>query len=299
MAHKTAKKLLIALDGSDRAFETVRYVGHIPPFQNMEVTLFTVFSKIPENYWDLDRNPNVGQRIKDIRAWQTTGEMAIQKYMEEARLKLLDAGFSGDAVTVKIEERKEGVARDIIREAKRGYDAVAVGRKGMGKLKGLLLGSVATKLLEKVTFVPLLVVGRCQPPMKILIALDVSDTSVYTVDYVANTLSDCDCQVTLTHVIRGEEENTVAKAMTKIQPMLDMGKSHLTNCGFESTKINSKIITGALSRAGAIMKEAKEGGYCTIVVGRKGASRVRDFFIGRVSNKIVQLGAGKVVWVVS
>ncbi len=299
MANQKQKKILLALDGSDRAFETVRYICEIPPFQGMQVVLFTVFSKIPDAYWDLERQPNLGKRISDVRAWERQKQSAIKDYMKNARKKLIDGGFSSDAVTVKIQERKEGIARDIIREAKSGYDAAAIARKGMSRLKELVLGSVATRLLEKLQFVPLFVVGRCQPPMKILLALDSSDASARTVDYVGATLSGCDCDVTLAHVVRGEERGTVEEATKKIGPVFNMAKNHLIHSGFNPGRIDTKIISGVLSRAGALVHEASDGGYCTIVVGRKGVSKVSDFFIGRVSNKVVQLGGEKVVWVVS
>jgi nucleotide-binding universal stress UspA family protein len=299
VANQKQKKILLALDGSDRAFETVRYICQIPPFQEMRVVLFTVFSKIPDTYWDMEHQPNLGKRMGDVRAWERQKQTAIKEYMKDARQKLMDGGFPRDAVTVKIEEQKEGICRDIIKEAKRGYDAVAVGRKGMSKLKDLVLGGVATRLIEKLEFVPLFVVGRCQPPMKILLALDSSDASARIVDYVGTTLSGCDCDVTLTHVVRGEERETVEEATKKIDPVFNMAKSHLTHSGFRPGRISTKIITGVLSRAGALVHEAENGGYCTIVVGRKGVSKASDFFIGRVSNKVVQLGGEKVVWVVS
>jgi nucleotide-binding universal stress UspA family protein len=299
MAKQKLKRILLALDGSDRAFETVRYINEIPPFREMEVVLFTVISKIPEDYWDLERQPNLGQRIRNVRAWERQNHKSIKEYMKGARKRLMDGGFSSDAVTVKIQERKEGIARDIIQEAKRGYDAVAVGRKGTSRLKDLVLGSVANRLLEKLDFVPLFVVGRCQPPMKILLALDSSDVSARIVDYVSSTLSGCDCDVTLTHVVRGEEKETIEEASRKIGPVFSMAKSHLTHSGFNPGRIDTKIISGVLSRAGAIVHEAEDGGYCTIVVGRKGVSKVSDFFIGRVSNKVVQIGGEKVVCVVS
>jgi nucleotide-binding universal stress UspA family protein len=299
MAKHKQKKILLALDGSNRAFETVRYICEIPPFREMKVVLFTVFSKIPEAYWDLERQPNLGKRISNVRAWERQKQKSVKEYMQEARKKLIAGGFSGKSVSVKIQERKEGIALDIIREAKSGYDAVAIGRKGMSKLKELVLGSVATRLLEKLAFVPLFVVGRCQPPMKILLGLDSSDASARTVDYVGNTLSGCDCDVTLAHVVRGEEKEAVEEAAKKIGPVFNMAKSHLTHSGFNPSRIDTKIITGVLSRAGALVHEAEDGGYCTIVVGRKGVSKVSGFFIGRVSNKVVQLGGEKVVWVVS
>jgi nucleotide-binding universal stress UspA family protein len=34
-------------------------------------------------------------------------------------------------------------------------------------------------------------------------------------------------------------------------------------------------------------------------VGRRGLSRVRDFLIGRVSNKLIQLAKNQAVWVVN
>jgi len=299
MANQKQKKILLALDGSGRAFETVRYITEIPPFREMQVVLFTVFSKIPETYWDMERQPNLVRRMGDVRAWERQKQTAVKEYMKDARQKLIDAGFPKDAVAVKIQEQKEGVCRDIIKEAKRGYDAVAVGRKGMSKLKDLVLGGVATRLIEKLKFVPLFVVGRCQPPMKILLALDSSEASARIVDYVGTILSGCDCDVTLTHVVRGEERETVEEATKKIGPVFNMAKSHLIQSGFKPNRIYTKIITGVFSRAGALVHEAEDGGYCTIVVGRKGVSKASDFFIGRVSNKVVQMGWEKVVWVVS
>ena len=69
--------------------------------------------------------------------------------------------------------------------------------------------------------------------------------------------------------------------------------------GLELDKVTTKIVTGATSRAKAIVEEAKDGGYGTIVVGRRGLSRVAEFFMGRVSNKVMQLAKEMAVWVVS
>jgi hypothetical protein len=45
--------------------------------------------------------------------------------------------------------------------------------------------------------------------------------------------------------------------------------------------------------------EARMGDYRTIVVGRKGQSRLRQFFMGRVSKKVVYMARGLAVWVVN
>jgi nucleotide-binding universal stress UspA family protein len=300
MATETKSKILVLLDGSDHAFEAVRYLNWLEPFRNRQVVLFSVLTKIPEAYWDIEKQPKYEQSMKNIHAWQTTREMKLTKYMDEARRQLLDSGFPENAVEVKIQERRTGIGRDILEEARKGgYSAVVVGRKGAGRVRGLVLGSVTTKLLERLDFVPIFVVGRCPATHKILVALDGSDSSVRAVDYVCETLEGCDCDVTLVHVVRSEREDFVERAEKKIAPVFELAKSHLANWGFNPRRIKTRLITGAVSRAGSIVREAEEGNYCTIVVGRRGLSEPGIYFMGRVSNKIVQLAKKQVVWVVT
>jgi nucleotide-binding universal stress UspA family protein len=73
----------------------------------------------------------------------------------------------------------------------------------------------------------------------------------------------------------------------------------LEKAGVEGDRISTKIVTGAASRAKAIVEEAKNGGYGTIAVGRRGLSRVEECFMGRVSKKVIQLAQEMAVWVVS
>ena len=299
MAEQFNKKILLAVDGSDCAMDAVRYVSRIPPFQRMHVVLFNVFSKIPECYWDLASQPQYGRRLGEIRAWEMQKEKSIQEYMGKALQTLLDAGFPEDTVTVKIHERETGIARDIVKEAQRGYSAVAVGKKGKSKLKDLILGSTACKLLERLAFLPLMMIGRNPLPGKILLALDGSEGAMRALDYVGATLGGFDQDVTLLHVIRGELEAYAEEPEKRMSAVFDEAKSRLMKSGFSSDHVTARIITGAHSRAGAIVQEAKRGSYGTIVVGRRGLSRVQDFFMGRVSNKVVQLAKERAVWVVS
>ncbi|MGW8323578.1 MAG: universal stress protein, partial [Thermodesulfobacteriota bacterium] len=60
---------------------------------------------------------------------------------------------------------------------------------------------------------------------------------------------------------------------------------------------DSRISWGE-SRAGTIVDQARRGGYGTIVVGRKGVTKVEEFFMGRVSSKVLQLAKNMAVWVV-
>ncbi|MBW1888713.1 MAG: universal stress protein, partial [Deltaproteobacteria bacterium] len=292
------KKILLALDGSDNAFETVKYVSRITPFKKMRIVLFNVFNKIPDSYWDMERQPNVGRRVREVQIWEMQNEKIMKEYMEKARQKLLASGFPHNNVQVKIHKRKSGIARDIIMEAKRDYSAVAVSRKGISKLRGLVLGSVTNKLLVNLDFVPLFVVGKTTRPERFLLCIDGSGGAKRAVDYVGSILNGSDYEVNLTHVIREEEKQYIGEAEINIGAVFDYAKTRLIDSGINPNQINTQIITEVKSRAGAIVKEAKQGGYGTIVVGRRGISNVPDFFMGRVSNKVVHLSSGNTVWVV-
>jgi nucleotide-binding universal stress UspA family protein len=103
----------------------------------------------------------------------------------------------------------------------------------------------------------------------------------------------------LLHVIRGSDRGYIQEAETMISQPFEQAESRLIRSGFPKGQVKTRIITGAGSRAETIVKTAREEGYGTVVVGRRGLSRVTEFFMGRVGNKVVQLAKGQTVWVVS
>jgi len=311
MKNQPQKKLLLALDGSENSFDAVRYVRELDPFHKMKVVLFNVFSSIPEFYWDLEKDLQSSQSAREIRSWEMHQREVIQKFMDKAKQSLLSSGFSQDSVIVKIQNRNKGIARDIILEAKDGYSAIAIGRKSKGIYKEIIVGSVATKIIEKLAFIPVLMIGKVPLNKNILVALDSSENAMRAVDYVATTLGGFDFKTTLLHVIRGVMHSQaeipdlflpkifIERAEKEINDVFDKAKQCLTDAGFKSNQITTKIILDAHSRAGAIIHEAREGDYGTIVLGRRGLSRAQEFFMGRVSSKVIHTIRNRAVWVVT
>lgn len=298
-------RILLAVDGSDQAFETVRYVSQLFPPKRMETVLFHVATKVPEGFWDVEKNPAFKHKLSSVAAWATREQTVVQEFMDRARQLFLDRGVPEDKVSVKMEERKKGIARDIITESQRGYDAVVVGRLGKSHLKDLVWGSVANKLIGRLTHVPICVVGGSPQDGKILVAMDTSEEATKVLDFAGNMMDITDCEVTLFHVIRGleswtedasEELQNAEKAATTL---LEEAIGRLEGTGLNRDRIATKIRSGAASRAEAIVEEARKGGYGTIIVGRRGLSRVEEFFMGRVSKKVLQLAKWTAVWVVS
>lgn len=310
MEKQPQPKLLVPVDGSDRAMNTVKYVSKMDPFRRMRIILFHVFSKIPDGFWDLETDPRSTSTVREVRAWEVQQKKNINQYMERARQFLLKAGFPSNFIEVKIQDRKTGFARDIIREAQKGYLAVVSRRRGMTGLRGIVLGSVATKLVGKLTFLPLILAGKKPPGDKILLAFDGSEGSWRAVDFVRMTMGGFDFEVKLIHVIRGKKNShpeiqslyspnkyteSTRKEMTA---KMAEARKKLIGMGFKPHNIAIELVTGVSSRAGAIVAEAKQNGYGTIVMGRRGHSRVRDFLIGRVTNKVIHMARDRTVWII-
>jgi nucleotide-binding universal stress UspA family protein len=279
-------------------------------FGGMHIVLFHVFNSVPEGYWDLETDARSSSTVRQVRSWEAQQKKNLQVYMQRAYQLLLKAGFPSDAIETKVQNRKKGIARDIIREAQNRYDAVVTRRRGMTGLRGIVLGSVATKLIEKLSFLPVILVGRRPVDKKILLAFDGSAGAMHMVDFVGSILGGFNYEICLVHVIRGNGEKQSefqhiisSKKHTEYTrkemiPLLRAAKSKLINMGFKPIRISTEMITGAHSRAKTIVDKAKRENYGTIVMGRRGHSRVRDFFIGRVTNKVIHMARDRTAWIV-
>ncbi|GAH45018.1 unnamed protein product, partial [marine sediment metagenome] len=72
----------------------------------------------------------------------------VNEALQNARELLLKAGFEEKNITIKMQTRKKGIARDIINEAHSGYDNIVLGRRGLSGIKEFVLGSISQKVLH-------------------------------------------------------------------------------------------------------------------------------------------------------
>jgi nucleotide-binding universal stress UspA family protein len=234
--------------------------------------------------------------------------------MENARQLLMDRGFPAEAVQVKIQERQVGIARDIIREAQNGYGAVVAGRQGMNPITRLVIGSIASKLIQSLTFVPLWLVGKPNLSNKVLVAMDASEGSMRAVEHIASMVGGSNLELTLFRVVRSlksnvaeQDEKDVGQHDSKAESdeeaashaIFEKAAQILEKAGITQDQITTKVVSGVATRSGSIIAQATSGGYGTIVLGRRGHSEVGDFYMGRVTNKVIQLAGKVAVWVVN
>lgn len=307
---KAPHKLLALLDGSDQSLRTIEYIRQVAPFLNHQVVLFHVFTGIPSGFWDQNKEPLNIDAIEQMKPWEARKKKHIEDFMEQARENLIKAGFPKDAVEIKIRDREEGIARDIMSEAGQGYRAVVLSRRGMGGFEEILLGGVASKLISKLSFIPIIIAGENPPGDKILVGIDGSDHCIKAAEFAGDVFGGHGYKIELLHIIRGfgsmvpEGPEFMMPADFLEELQFEMKKLFMTlretliKKGFEGDKISEKIITCVCSRAESIVDEAQAESCGTIFVGRKGLSSVQEFFMGRVSEKIIHAGKNFTVWVV-
>ncbi|MCE5333921.1 MAG: universal stress protein [Desulfobacteraceae bacterium] len=314
-------KILVATDGSEHALRTLHYASSILDPERFNIVLYHVVTRVPESFIDLEQIPAYRYRLVDVDLWEKRQEHMVADFMERGRAILSEAGFASDAVTVKAEERKVGIARDVAAESRNGYVALLVGRKGQSDLKDFMVGSIANKLLELVS-IPIWIVGGMLPARKILICLDSSEGSKLGAKHAKAILCGSrTCEIVLFHAMRSfgplkrlvrevfsaEEDKGAADKMEQqmreaaklLEPSFDVTMERLVASGFDPAKISRKIVTVSGNTANAIVEEAEKEGCDTIVVGRRGLGSVEEFVMGRVSNKVIQLAKDRTVWVVT
>lgn len=313
MTHLKLKKILIGVDGSEYSMNAVSYISQLVRKEDVEVVLYHAVRKINEAFFDFGVQPISKESLNEISVWETSQKHSIKDFMGEAYDILTQAGFDDRQVHIKIHPRKAGIARDIVEEAHKGYSAVVIGRKGISKIKDLILGSIAIKLIEKLSHIPVCVVGSAPNADNILLGIDTSEGSQRAIAYLKYFFPLSPEQITLLKVFRGidvfqqesytfdfpEYQYLVNEAMNTITPVMERAEQQLIDDGFNPFTIKTKIIRNEHSRAAAIVEEAKRGRYGTIVLGRRGISKVEAFLMGRVSNKVIHIAHDMAVWIIS
>lgn len=313
MVSSGLNKILIGIDGSHHSMQAVHYMSDLVRKDDVEIVLFHVMRKIYDPFIDMGIQADlIGSSFK-MEEWEKDRKLAITDVMDRACDVLTKAGIPGDRIHIKIQQKKTGIARDIIAEAQNGYCAVVVGRRGISKIKDLIMGSIAIKVIERIADIPVCVVGDQPDSRRILVGVDASQNSQRSIDFLKLFFPYSPEQILLVKVIRGIDifrqetytfefpgyDKLIKDSIEKCSPFLENGKKDLVNAGFNLLTVRSKIIKDAYSRAEALVDEAKREDFGTIVVGRKGISRVGEFLLGRVSTKVIHLAKNMAVWVVN
>jgi nucleotide-binding universal stress UspA family protein len=126
-------KVLIAVDGSEHARKAVSFVAELAGSARLEAILLNVQPEPEIRSVALAREAVVTAERNDVRTATAAAEAALE--------------VAGVPVTVCVEHGDP--AHAIARLAKEtDCDHIVMGTRGLGSLAGLVMGSVATKVLQ-------------------------------------------------------------------------------------------------------------------------------------------------------
>lgn len=126
-------RILVPVDGSDFSFKAVKAAASIAEKYGSQVTLLYVVD-VPS------RNPRYTPELAMIP------ESVIDDLEREGKNILVKARAEFKEIKVNEVVRVGHPAGEILNEAGNGYDLIVIGSRGLGELKGFLLGSVSDRV---------------------------------------------------------------------------------------------------------------------------------------------------------
>lgn len=135
--------ILVPVDGSAHALAAAEFAAELAQATKAKVVLLNVMTRmgsfqIPEELRDLAKAEHVSVTEHDLL--QSAAERIVAQAADRLRAK-------GVAAETAI-EYGDPAAAIVDAARKRGVGLIAMGRRGLGTVKGLLLGSVTSKVMQ-------------------------------------------------------------------------------------------------------------------------------------------------------
>ncbi len=306
------KKVIIPVDGSKNALKSLKYLDLVFKMDhNLDVDLVYITPSLTSAFGNepMDKETYTSLSIAEKKI-VNKGERILQ----DAKNTLVKMGFDEERIKTVSRKKQIGISQDIcvFAESTR-VDAVLVTRRSHTDLETFFMGRVTDRLVEQCKNAPVWIVGGSVDSKKVLICMDRSGNALRAVDHVGFMLSGTDCRITLFNTMRDlkrmipkevvEEAPELEKlweekAAREVGETMKKAKAMLIEAGIPEDQISKRVVQGSRSPADDIIKEAKEKGYGTIVMGRRGISGFKKFVFGSVTKRILNQAAGFVVWIV-
>ncbi|MEW6219657.1 MAG: universal stress protein [Thermodesulfobacteriota bacterium] len=145
---------------------------------------------------------------------------------------------------------------------------------------------------------------------RLLLAVDGSENAQRAVAYVADFFASLPAVratlLTIVPIPAGdyfandtERATWVGERQEEARQMLATHVRILTGAGWPPERVATQIeVLEVRSIADRILEEQQRGGFCTVVIGRRGISRQEEFIFGSTSNRILHMAKDCAVLVV-
>lgn len=314
------KKIFMPVDDSIYSTHALQYVAMTSPvLQDTSCSLY-YDQPIISDYLkeEAKTRPGAMERLKGLNE---KNESLGNEILARRRDELIHLGVPEERIQVFTNRRREGVAKDIMSQAeKEAADAIVIGRHGFTRIQDTFIGSTSKNLIEHCTSTPVWLVDGEIASKNILMAVDGSTDSAKAMDYLLEMCRDNpEMELTLFHVEpsfrdccgvdfselqdfdsgQGEESlsNIVEKANRQcIDHFMGYAGRRLKERNISENRLHMKTQPAKMNVGHAIAEEFKNGGYGTLIVGKRGINK--RFFMGSVSNYLVTHLQNGALWII-
>ena len=308
------RKILAAVDGSVFSFNALRYLGQLfTDLEDIRVHLLYVVPCTPQPIgmeW-LDERDRLLSLPPEVRHRYA----GARRFMEEAVLQLGRRGISPEQVTCRVQLAQAGVAADIIHEAKKGlFDALLIGRRGVGTIEEFIGGSVSSTAARQCYELPLWIIDGKVNARKFLLPVDTSFNSLKAADHLGFILQGNPyaeiCLLHLTTVLMGGNtepdwpelhalwsEEWCAEHLQRPDSVFHGPEQLLVERGVAAERIFRRHEGYCLFPHRPILRNSLTDEFGTIVIGRRSKSKKQGLFSG-VSDKVLALASQVAIWIV-
>ncbi|WP_456385485.1 universal stress protein [Desulfolithobacter sp.] len=305
------KKILVAIDGSVYSSSSLDYL--IRQFANDRdicVHLLSIISSAgKDDNWMFEVDS-----LRQHSPSEHRRKLVAEKYLKDAKSRLVRNGMTESRISHEALITTSSVATAIHHYAVHGlYDSLLVGRRGMGMVSEMLMGSVSSYLAKKCHEVPLWIIDGEVTSRRFLLAVHCVPASLLAADHLAFFIcSNPDTEVLLYHsnALFGTRAKSRQEDFHKqwgkewCDKYLDLDdhlfQAHtqiLIEGGVPKERI-TRLPTGTnLEASHDLLRKARKHRCGTIVLGRRGRDADKGV-LGGVSDRTMQHAENMAVWLV-
>lgn len=305
------RKILVAIDGSVYSSNSLDYLIRL--FQHdtdIAIQLLAVVSSAgSDQNWMFEVDP-----LRKQSAATDSKTHTAYKYLEDAKQRLLRNGFSDEQVSLKAESSRASVPTAIHHFANHGqFDALLVGRRGMGMVGEMFFGSVSSFLLDKCHEIPLWIIDGEVSATRFLLAVHSVPESLMAADHLAFIMqADPKSEIFLYHSMQlfgsksttPEEEFYPQWGKEWCREYLDLENylfyAHaqvLMEGGVAKRRIHQLPMQWNIDASQDLLRQAKKHHCGTIVMGRRSREAEKSFW-GGVPDRTTKRAQNMAVWLV-
>lgn len=290
------RHLLLTLSKHSKAGAGLEFISHF--FTSKEHVRLTLMH-IPPSQAAVWAEETSYESLDALESQAAAADKKGRLVIDQARRKLVVAGFDKEKIESKVPSVQKSKAHDIVREARKGrYDAVVLGRRPQMGLADVMDQSLCRELLEGLADSISFPVWICRLPEKgrknVLLCVDGSDPSERMADHTGFILArEPGHTVTVFHV-HDPSKSDPLDAEVVIERTVDV----LKEAGMPEDRIVTLIQRGA-NPARLIQEKYDAGNFAAVAIGSAGSDRGfwNKLFVGSVARDVFKELHGAAMWI--